>query len=252
MRSVGAASLATGGGFDLRKTLMGASIVGVACLALASLAYGAVQVAFNASVSPNKANKPAGLKIKIASSDPAAEQPPIMDRITIKLNAGGKYNGSKFPKCSLSALNSKGPKGCPSGSKIGSGTGVGYAKPVVTDPVKAALTIFNGGSQIFVYVFPDLGPTFVTVGKVIHKKDGPYDYTLDFTIPPIKTLPSAPDASVGTVDTNTPKKTIKKGKKKIALIITPKKCKGSWKAEGNFHFTTGETVKSPVSQKCKK
>jgi hypothetical protein len=231
---------------------MGASIVGVACLALASLAYGAVQVAFKASVSPNKANKPAGLKIKLASSDTAAPQPPIMDRITIKLNAGGTYNGSKFPKCSLSALNAKGPKGCPSGSKIGSGTGVGYAKPVVTDPVSAQLTIFNGGSQIFVYVFPDLGPTFVTVGKVIHKKDGPYDYTLDFTIPPIKTLPSAPDASVGTVDTNTPKKIIKKGKKKIALIITPKKCKGTWKAEGNFHFATGETVKTPISQKCKK
>lgn len=226
--------------------------MGVACLALASLAYGAVQVAFTATVSPNKANKPAGLKIKIASSDPAAEQPPIMDRITIKLNAGGKFNGSKFPKCSLSALNSKGPKGCPSKSKIGSGTGVGYAKPVVTDPVSAKLTIFNGGNKIFVYVFPDLGPTFVTVGDIIHKKDGPFDYTLDFKIPPIKTLPSAPDASVGTVDTNTPKKTIKKGKKKLSLIVTPKKCKGTWKAEGDFHFATGEVLKQPITEKCKK
>jgi len=152
----------------------------------------------------------------------------------------------------LSALQSKGPKGCPSKSKIGTGTGVGYAKPVVTDPVSAKLTIFNGGSQIFVYVFPDLGPTFVTVGKVIHKKDGPFDYTLDFAIPPIKTLPSAPDASVGTVNTTTPKKTIKKGKKKIALIITPKKCKGTWKAEGDFFFATGEKVVTPVSEKCKK
>jgi len=231
---------------------MGASIVGVACLALASLAYGAVQVAFTASVNPNKANKPAGLKIKLVSSDPAAPQPPVMDRITIKLNAGGKYNGSKFPKCSLNALNQKGPKGCPSKSKIGSGTGVGYAKPVVTDPVQAKLTIFNGGNKVLVYVFPDLGPTFVTVGNIIHKKDGPYDYTLDFKVPPIKTLPSAPDASVGTVDTNTPKKTIKKGKKKISLIVTPKKCTGTWKAEGDFHFATGETIKSPISMKCKK
>jgi hypothetical protein len=231
---------------------MGASIVGVACLALASLAYGAVQVAFTASVSPNKANKPAGLKVKFVSSDAAAPQPPIMDRVLIKLNAGGKYNGGKFPKCSLSALNSKGPKGCPSKSKIGSGTGVGYAKPVVTDPVQAKLTLFNGGNKIFVYVFPDLGPTFVTVGDIIHKKDGPYDYTLDFKIPPIKTLPSAPDASVGTVDTTTPKKFIKKGKKKLSLIVTPKKCKGTWKAEGDFHFATGETVKSPITMKCKK
>jgi hypothetical protein len=231
---------------------MGASIVGVACLALASLAYGAVQVAFTGSVSPNKAKSPAGLKTKIVASDPAAPQPPIMDRILIKLNAGGTYNGSKFPKCNLNALQAKGPKGCPSGSKIGSGTGVGYAKPVVTDPVQAKLTIFNGGTKIFVYVFPDLGPTFVTIGNVIHKKDGPYDYTLDFKIPAIKTLPSAPDASVGTVDTNTPKKFIKKGKKKLSLIITPKKCTGTWKAEGDFHFVTGETIKSPTSQKCKK
>jgi hypothetical protein len=236
----------------LRKTLLGASLVGVACLALASLAYGAVQVAFTASVSPNKAKSSAGLKVKIVSSDPAAPQPPIMNRIVIKLNAGGKYNGSKFPKCSLSALESKGPKGCPSKSKIGSGTGVGYAKPVVTDPVSAKLTIFNGGSTILVYVFPDLGPTFVTVGKVIHKKQGAYDYTLDFSIPPIKTLPSAPDASVGTVDTNTPKKTLKKGKKKYPLIVTPKKCSGTWKAQGEFYFTTGEKVTTPVSQKCKK
>jgi hypothetical protein len=231
---------------------MGASIVGVACLALAGLAYGAAQVAFKATVSPNKANSPAGLKVGITVSDPAAEQPPIMNRIVIKLNAGGKFNGSKFPKCTASKLLAKGPKGCPGKSKIGTGTGVGYAKPVVTDPVQGKLTIFNGGSTILVYVFPDLGPTFVTTGKIIHKKDGPYDYTLDFTIPPIKTLPSAPDASVGTVNTNTPKKIIKKGGKRIALIITPKKCKGSWKAEGDFYFATGEKVVSPVTEKCKK
>jgi hypothetical protein len=219
---------------------------------VSQLAFGAVTVAFDATVSPNKVNKPAGLKIKITSSDPAADQPPIMNRIVIKLNAGGKYNGSKFPKCKLSTLQAKGPSGCPSGSKIGTGTGVGYARPVVTDPVSAKLTIFNGGSQIYVFVLPDLGPTFVSVGKVIHKKDGPYDYTLDFNVPPIKTLPSAPDASVGTVNTNTPKKTFKKGKKKYALIITPKKCTGKWKAEGDFYFQNGTVVKMPISKACKK
>ena len=226
----------------MRKTLMGASIVGVACLALASLAYGAAQVAFTASVNPNKANKPAGLKIKLVSSDPAAPQPPIMDRITIKLNAGGKYNGSKFPKCSLNALNQKGPKGCPSKSKIGSGTGVGYARPVVTDPVQAKLTIFNGGNSILVYVFPDLGPTFVVTCNITG------GYNLSCAIPPIKTLPSAPDAAVGAVSTKVGVK--KKGK--LGMLVTPKKCKGSWKYTAKFSFTTGETVTAPGTQKCKK
>jgi hypothetical protein len=241
----------------LRKKLIVVLGVGAACALLASAAFAAVQVAFTVAVSPNKAGKPTGLNVKIVSSDPAAEQPPIMNRILIKLNEGGKYNSSKFPRCTLAKLQARGPNGCPSGSKIGSGKGVGYAKPVVTDPVNAKLTIFNGAKSggkdtILVYVFPDLGPTFVSVGKITKKRSGGFDYNLDFNVPPIKTLPSAPDASVGTVDTKTPKKTIKKGKRKFSLIIAPKKCKGTWKAEGQFFFADGTSVTTPVTQKCKK
>jgi hypothetical protein len=241
----------------LRKKLIALLGVGAACALLASAAFAAVQVAFTASVSPNKANKPTGLNVKIESTDPAADQPPIMNRIVIRLNEGGKYNSSKFPRCQLAKLQAKGPKGCPSGSKIGSGRGVGYAKPVVTDPVNAKLTIFNGAKvggkdTILVYVFPDLGPTFVSVGKVTKKRSGGFDYNLDFNIPPIKTLPSAPDAATALVDTKTPKKIIKKGKRKFSLIVAPKKCKGTWKAEGQFFFADGSSVTTPVTQKCKK
>ena len=230
----------------MRKKLIVLTAVVTVVALVASAAYAAVGVQFSSPFSPAKANKSAGVTTSIVASDPAAPQPPIMNRIQITFPKGGKWNGPKFPKCTIAALNSKGPKGCPSGSKIGTGNGVGYAKPVVTDPVKASLTIFNGGSQILVYAFPDLGPTFVTVCKIAG------GYNLDCSIDPIKTLPSAPDASVGTVDTNTPKKTIKKGRKKIALIVTPKKCKGTWKAEGDFFFATGEKVVTPVSEKCKK
>jgi hypothetical protein len=224
-----------------KKLFVGLSVTAVLAL-VATAAYAAVGVQFTAPVSPAKANKSAGVSVNIVSNDPAAPQPPIMNRIQIKFAAGGKYNGSKFPKCSLNALTQKGPKGCPSASKIGSGTGVGYAKPVVTDPVQAKLTMFNGGSSILVYVFPDLGPTFVTVCKI---QGG---YNLDCSIPPIKTLPSAPDASVGTVKT----KTTAKKKGKLGLIVTPKKCKGSWKSTATFSFTTGEKVTTPFSHKCNK
>jgi hypothetical protein len=179
-------------------------------------------------------------------NDPAAPQPPINNRVQISFQKGGKWNGAKFPKCSLNKLLASGPKGCPSKSKVGTGTGVGYAKPVVTDPVQGKLTIFNGGSSILVYVFPDLGPTFVVTCKISG------GYNLDCGIPPIKTLPSAPDAAVGSVKTKTTPKSIKKGGKKIGMIITPKKCKGSWKSSAKFSFTTGETVTTPYSQKCKK
>jgi hypothetical protein len=241
----------------LRKKLIAVLGVGAIAAMLASAAFAAVTVTFKAEVKPAKANKPAGLNVRFESKDPAAEQPPIMNRILIKLNEGGKYNSNKFPRCNLASLQAKGPKGCPSKSKIGSGTGIGYAKPVVTDPVNAKLTIFNGAKvggkdTILVYVFPDLGPTFVSVGKISKKRSGGFDYNLDFNIPPIKTLPSAPDASVGTVKTNNPAKNIKKGKKRLGIVVTPKKCKGSWKSSATFSFTTGEKVVSPFSQKCKK
>jgi hypothetical protein len=243
----------------VRRRLITALAVGAGALALTSAAYAAVTVTLSATMKPNKANKPAALNVDIKSTDPAAEQPPIMNRIVIKFDKGGKFDAKRFPRCSLAKLQARGPKGCPSGSKIGTGNGIGMAKPVVTDPVNGKLTLFNGAKvggkdTVFVYVFPDLGPTFVSVGK-ISKSGG--RYTLDFNIPPIKTLPSAPDASVVSVKTKTPvKKVTKKSgkrKKKYYLITSPKTCKGgTWKGTGTFYFTTGETQTVPFTQACKR
>ena len=230
----------------MRKKL----IVAVACVATlavaAQAAFGVVGATFTGPFSPNKANKSAGVAVSYVITDPAQPQPPVNNRVQISFPSGGKWNGAKFPKCSQSSLEAKGPKGCPSKSKLGTGSGVGYAKPVVTDPVNAQLTIFNGGNGILVYVFPDLGPTFVVNCKITG------GYNLDCVIPPIKTLPSAPDAATTTVKTKTTPKSIKKKGKKVGIVVTPKKCKGSWKMSAKFSFTTGETVTAPFSQKCKK
>ena len=243
----------------LRKRLITFVAVAAGVLAVTSAAYAAVTVTISATMKPSTANKPSGLYVDIKSSDPAAEQPPIMNRIVIKFDKGGKFDSRRFKRCQLAKLQARGPNGCPSGSKIGSGTGIGMAKPVVTDPVNGKLTLFNGTrtggkDTVYVYVFPDLGPTFVSVGK-ISKKSG--RYTLDFDIPPIKTLPSAPDASVVSVKTKTPVKRVTQGsgkrKKKYYLITAPKICSGgTWKGTGTFYFTTGETKTVPFSQKCKK
>jgi len=230
----------------LRKKLIVAVSVVAALAFAAQAAFGVVGATFTGPFSPSKANKSAGVTVNYVITDPALDQPPVNNRVQISFPKGGKWNGAKFPKCTESKLLASGPKGCPSKSKLGTGTGVGYAKPVVTDPVQAKLTIFNGGSSILVYVFPDLGPTFVVTCKISG------GYNLDCVIPPIKTLPSAPDAATTTVKTKTTAKSIKKNGKKIGMIITPKKCKKSWKSSAKFSFTTGETVTTPYSQKCKK
>jgi hypothetical protein len=82
----------------LRKKLVAVLGVGALCALLASVASAVVGVTFKAEVKPAKANKPAGLNVRFEASDPAAPQPPIMNRVVIKLNEGGQYNSSKFPR----------------------------------------------------------------------------------------------------------------------------------------------------------
>jgi hypothetical protein len=241
----------------MRRKLLTALAASAVLAVVASSAFAAAQVVFKASASPAKAGQSTALDVQFAASEPGQPQPPIMNRVVIKFHKGGKYNNAKFPRCNLASLQAKGPNGCPSGSKIGSGSGIGRALPVVEDPVNAKLGLFNGSKvggkdTVLVYVFPDLGPTFVSVCKITKKTQGSFDYTLDCNIPPIKTLPSAPDASTVSVKTKTQKKTIKKSGKKYPLTVAPKKCSGTWKAEAQFFFTNGETVKSKYSGKCSK
>ncbi len=229
-----------------KKIIVGCAVAAVLAVG-GTAAFAAVTGTYNAAFSPNKTNKSAGVSVNYALTQPGQPQPPVNNDIVITFPSGGKWNGSKFPKCSASSLLAKGPKGCPSKSKLGTGTGVGYAYPVVTNPVNAALTIFNGGNSILVYVFPDLGPTFVVTCKISG------GYNLHCVVPPIKTLPSAPDAATGTVKTKTKALSIKKGKKTLGLVVTPKVCKGGhWKSSAKFSFTDGETLTLPFSETCKK
>jgi hypothetical protein len=68
------------------------------------------------------------------------------------------------------------------------------ARPVVTDPIYAELTAFNGDNgDLLLFVLPDLGPTFVIQGHRLA------DETISFDVPDILTLPSAPLAAITTV-----------------------------------------------------
>ena len=88
----------------MKKKLAVALGVGAVLAVLASTAFAAVQVVFKAQLNPAKAGKSTALDVQIASSEPGQPQPPIMNRIVIKFNKGGKYNNAKFPRCNLASL----------------------------------------------------------------------------------------------------------------------------------------------------
>lgn len=233
---------------------------------LASFATADVIQTFSLTVSPNKAKSSIGLKVNETTADsagPGVQAPPLKQQ-KIRFQKGGKFNGNKFPRCKKAVILDKtvcSPSSGKKSSKIGSGKATAVALPIVPI-VNAPLTLWNGEKQnnhdtVYVFAIPDIGPNLLTIGEVSKSKQGDFDYLLDFKIDDIQTLPGAPNASVTSVTTNTPKRSIKKGKKTFHLIQAPSKCTGKWKALGEFRYVPNDgspevnkTV--PVEQSCKK
>jgi hypothetical protein len=255
----------------LRKLIATSLPVGALLLA-ASVAFGAVSADLEVIPRPNKAStkkkdRPITLEINVATADPAAPQPPPLKRVEIRFNKGGKFNGKLFPKCSFSKLQAQGPRACPKGSKIGSGSAVASAKPII-DRVNATVTVYNGEPKggkpsVLLYNVPDISSPITVQGTVAKKAPvscaggaGKCDYVLTFDVPPIPTLPNAPPASVLSVKTKTIQAFVRKKKRgkrvKIPYIGAPKKCKSKWVADATFKFYDGQSSTSVASLPCKK
>ena len=248
----------------------------VASLMAAAVAFAAVTTTFKVTASPSKAStkkkeRSISLGVDIGITDPAVPQPPPLKKVVIRFQSGGKFNGKQFPKCKFSALQAKGERACPKGSKVGTGKATASAKPII-DLVNATMTIFNGEPKggkptILLYNIPDISSP-ITLQGTLDKKSasscadgkGTCDYTLTFEVPDLPTLPNAPPASVLTVKTKTGGVFVKKKKKvngkrrtvKIPYIGAPNVCKGTWVAEGSFSYTDGQSSLVSVSAPCKK
>ena len=189
----------------------------------------------------------AGLSLRTTFSitDPSAPAPLQLDRTTLRFPKGAVINGRYFPKCKFTALQSKGPRACPKRSKLGGGTAKGAAPPIV-DSVAAKVTLFNGvpighDPTLLVYVLPDLGPVIALEG-VLKRGSGHYGYVLTVNVPPIKTLPSAPDASTTFFDTTVKNVSIKRGRRRISYIDSPVLCDGTYfLLDGAFTYRGGVT-----------
>ena len=85
-------------------------MAGVGLLVFSQVAFGAVTVAFNASVSPNKAGKPTGLKMHIASSDAAARSAPDHEPDCDQAERRRPVQRQQVPEVHASALSVEGPE----------------------------------------------------------------------------------------------------------------------------------------------
>ena len=186
------------------------------------------------------------LRTTFSITDPGAPAPLQLDRTTLRFPKGSRVNGRYFPKCKLTALEAKGPRACPKGSRLGGGKARGAAPPIVSS-VDAKVTLFNGvpvghNPTLIIYSLPDLGPVLAMEGVLKSTRSGNYGYVLDVNVPPIKTLPNAPDASVTFFDATVNNLRVKRGRRTISYIDAPVLCDGTYfLLDGAFTYRGGIT-----------
>jgi hypothetical protein len=218
-------------------------------IAPAAQAVTTQEISFRGKYSKRDRNKVRGglsLRTTFSITDPAAPAPLQLERTVLRFPKGARVNGRFFPKCTVAILQTKGPRGCPRGSRIGGGRARGAAPPIV-DSVAAKVTLFNGPTvggdpSLIIYSLPDLGPVLIQAGRLRSDRSGRYGYVLTVDIPPIKTLPSAPDASVTFFDATVNNISVRRRGRRINYIDSPVLCNGTFfLLDGAFSYRGGIT-----------
>jgi hypothetical protein len=233
-----------------RRSLIGACalLAGLVAVPGAS-AVTTQQVSFTGKYNKRDRHKVRGglsLRTTFSITDPGAPAPLQLERTTLRFPKGSTVNGRAFKQCKLTTLQAKGPKGCPKGSRLGGGTAKGAAPPIV-DSVAAKVSLFNGvpvghDPTLLIYTLPDLGPVIALEGVLKNDRSGRYGYVLDVPVPPIKTLPSAPDAAVTFFDATVNNLSVKRGHRRINYIDAPVLCNGTYfLLDGAFSYRGGIT-----------
>jgi hypothetical protein len=166
--------------------LGGLMAVGAVSVAIAQSSSSTV-LTVSSSVFPSKAGtkkRPQGvtLTVKTTWATPGDGEKPVIQRAIVLFPKGSLYNGAKYPKCSQTVLARKGPKACPKGAIMGTGTGTAFADTVLTHP---HITVVNGGAtRTYLYTVLD-NPARVQapVPGVITKMTGKWAYKLTITVP---------------------------------------------------------------------
>jgi hypothetical protein len=246
----------------MRRTIgLATALLGLLALTAAAIAgeagpspSGQIQT-LEASHSPNKAStkkKKRGAKVKITLTLKKADGTKAVatNDAIVTLPKGMGLNYKKFPTCQQSKLESQGPKGCPSKSKVGTGSLKADARPVVGTEVGGTVTAFNGANRTYLlYVVPEISSPLVIPGKLKGR-------VLDFDVPLVPTLPGQPNATLTFFEVNTGgtiTKREKGKKKKYNYLENPRSCPAGgyvWQIE--FGYENGERLTPKDSAPCSK
>ena len=238
-----------------RVTLSLVSLTAALGLAAPALAAPTAKLTVTTTLLDQPAGRPWAIALgtAVTIANPDGSQPPSLKRFQISFPRGAKTNFGSFPACQQKRLEQrKAPDGCPSGSRIGSGTSSVSAQPIFAAPIIAKVDVFNGVKRGNARQLLFLARTTAPVNQqlvftgLLKPATGRYGYVLTVDVPRIPTLPGQPDASVVAFET-----TVQARRGKISYLEAPTRCpRAGLPFAAAFTFTDGSTAAAAAHIGC--
>ena len=232
----------------MRRASTCVAVLGLAMLALTSVASAAPTVTFKAKAVPIKGFPHTGnilgagtafeAEFTIKGNEYGGYPPPIIG-VNVIAPKGSKVNTKGFPTCSDKIIvEEKEPEKCPKGSAAGP---VGHANGFVvfgSERVPETVSIESfyatgGGLNFYVAGHTPASIEIVSKGKFTHLSTAP---EIEVEVPLVETVPGAPDASVEKIVSKVGS-AYKKHGKTYYYLKEPKKCpKGGFPVKAEVMF----------------
>jgi hypothetical protein len=163
-------------------------------------------------------------------------------------------NADAFPTCTIAKLKAHGARGCPRGSRLGTGTSLIDASPLL-NPAHANITMFNGprrhGNPTFLFMAEaqEVQVTIYLQGTLTRQR-GRFGYKLAMPFPKIPTITGFPDAAVSQFQVQVQAFGRKRGRR-VPLLEAPTSCPSpGWLFEGDFSFYDGQSGSARTTIGC--
>jgi hypothetical protein len=235
-------------------------------LLLPTIAAATPTVTFKPTVVPipgfkgtgDKLNKGAAVQAEftIHGTESAGGVPSQLRRVVVYVPKGTKISEAGFKTCSAQNLENTGPSACPKSSVASPVGSAEVAAPIGGTTVEEPATLqafFAPGGGLNFYAVGSTPIAAIIVSQGHFESGGAgFGPKLVTEVPPIPSVPGAPNASVLKINVKVGS-AVKKGKKTLYYGTTPKKCpKGGFKWKTELTFESGETVTSSAVTKCPK
>ena len=196
------------------------------------------------SITPPKAGAPVGVRFSdYAGNDitPVGGNEPVTDpsketkTTAVQLARGFKINASRFATCAEATLK-KGVAGCPRGSRVGSGSAILDARPLVATRIRAKVVAFNGKTAA--------GKSALLVRADASVAGNPVSDVLPVEIKgpsggfgPSFVLDNGPEPKVGerflydlmSLSLTIPRRTVRVGGRQVGYVEAASQCSGVWR-----------------------